>query len=1223
MIPEGHTDYIYSATYSPDGNKLLTASGDKTAKLWDIKSGKLLHSFQGHTDVVRSANFSPDGLSIVTGSDDNTSIEWDTQTGKLLYDFKDKAEVRSVVYSPDGKKIATGNDNYTVNVWDAQTNKLIYVIKGGDPVFSPDGKRIVTNESNYNVSLWDSEKGKLLLRLKGHTDAVFSNTFSPDGKNIVSASRDNTAKVWEVQTGKLLNTLTGHTDWVWTARFSPDGKSIVTASRDNTAKVWDALTGKILYPLAGHKDEVTSATFSPDGKSILTSDFSFSLIWDSKDGKLLHSMIGGNAAYSPNGKTFVTNGHNISKIWDSYSWKLIRVFEGHTSYVYSVAFSPDKTKILAVSEDSRGILFDLKSGEILTILNDISYGNAIFSPNGKIIAAASSKFALKLWDTQSGRLLDSLLGHTDDIWSISFSTDGGKIATASYDKTAKIWDVKSCKLICNLVGHTDMVLSAYFSPDGNYIVTDSKDYTAKIWDAQSGKLLFSLDNNNIQFNPNSFSPDSKRILTGSDDWMAAILDVKSGDLITKIGKPLFDDLNSIYFSPDGNYVLTTSDNGAINILDIENKTIDILDKQSDWAWLPRFSSDGKSFVMSSDDRYAHLVDVKSGNLLQSVDLHAGTLNDINWSDSILISVFNSKITLHDLKSEKELLSFVIIDSADWVVLHPSGLFDASTGAMDKMYYVQNGEIIELNQLKERYFEPGLWDKVMGSNTEPLRNVKGFDEIKLTPLINLDIKDGILEINLQERGGGIGKFIVFINGKEAFTGNIPESESSFRGETNLKSSFLVKSHKYLYSDKENEIEVKAYNGENYIISKGEKIIYNQGISTYSDKPGLFLISVGVSDYTGNLLDLKYAAKDAEDITLALSLGAKNLFGIEKTSIIRITTNEPDRTNWPTKENIIRTFAEVAKQAKASDILVVYLSGHGINWGGQDGDFFYLTQDAYSGSADLYNDPVIRGKTTLSSLELTELIKSVSALKEVLIIDACGSGRTVENLMAKRDISSSTLRALDRMKDRTGLHIITGCAADAVSYEASRYGQGVLTYSLLEGIKGASLREEKFVDVVKLFQYSAERVPQLAIGIGGIQQPQVFSPYGESSFDIGEIRTSDKSSIPIAMAKPMFLMSSLKDKDSFDDILGIEKLVDEKLRDVSSKSAASPFIFIEAKEYPEAYRIRGAYTVGGEAVEISVNVFLGTEKAGSYNINGKKSEIASLADLIVSKAQESIK
>ena len=139
--------------------------------------------------------------------------------------------------------------------------------------------------------------------------------------------------------------------------------------------------------------------------------------------------------------------------------------------------------------------------------------------------------------------------------------------------------------------------------------------------------------------------------------------------------------------------------------------------------------------------------------------------------------------------------------------------------------------------------------------------------------------------------------------------------------------------------------------------------------------------------------------------------------------------------PSKQNIIKAFEEIAKKAKSTDILVVYLAGHGINWGGQDGDFYFLTQDAYTANPDAYNDPAIRQNSTLSSEELVNLIKQVPALKQVLIIDACASGRIVDDLVAKRDaLSSTTIRALDRMKDNLNLSAYT----DDQLYELSARG-----------------------------------------------------------------------------------------------------------------------------------------------------------------------------------------
>ena len=257
------------------------------------------------------------------------------------------------------------------------------------------------------------------------------------------------------------------------------------------------------------------------------------------------------------------------------------------------------------------------------------------------------------------------------------------------------------------------------------------------------------------------------------------------------------------------------------------------------------------------------------------------------------------------------------------------------------------------------------------------------------------------------------------------------------------------------------------------------------------------------------------------------------------------------------------------------MVVYLSGHGINLGGTDEDFYYLTQDAYTANANAYNDPAIKQQATLSSQELVEMFKKVPALKQVLMIDACASGKVVDNLIAKRDIESGTLRALDRMKDRTGLHIITGCTADAVSYEASRYGQGVLTYSLLEGMRGLALREDKFIDVNQLFQFAQERVPILASGIGGIQTPQVFSPNGSQSFDLGELTTDEKKQITLAKARPFFIRSTFIDEQKFRDVLGLGKKMDEMLNEVSVRGESSPLLFVDVSEYPDACQISGQY------------------------------------------------
>jgi Caspase domain len=389
---------------------------------------------------------------------------------------------------------------------------------------------------------------------------------------------------------------------------------------------------------------------------------------------------------------------------------------------------------------------------------------------------------------------------------------------------------------------------------------------------------------------------------------------------------------------------------------------------------------------------------------------------------------------------------------------------------------------------------------------------------------------------------------------------------------MKINYYIGNHKNL-TPGDNFIAVKAWNKDHWVISRGQVVTYNKG-EPNAYTPAAHILTCGISDYYGSEIDLKYAAKDADDVNKALTLGANKLFGVQKSYIYNLTTNLP-KDQWPTKENIVRAFEKISATAHPLDVVVVYLSGHGVNTGGQDGDWHYLTQESFTANASAYNDPAVLNQTTISSAELIELFKNIPAYKQVLIIDACASGKVVQNLMTRKDISASTLRALDKMKDRTGMHIITGCAADAVSYEASKYGQGVLTYSLLEGIRGAALRENQFIDVSRLFQYALDRVPSLASGIGGIQTPMIFSPNGSQSFDFGQVSEVEKKSIPIAKIKPVYIQSNFQDENEMEDVLNIGSKIDEKLNEWSAQNIDAPLIFIDIKDYPDGCKLTGRY------------------------------------------------
>jgi hypothetical protein len=232
----GHTRSVTGVALSRDGRLAVSASWDRTLKVWEVNRGSELRTLAGHTGDVTGVALSGDGRLAVSASEDKTLKVWEVNSGSEL-------------------RTPAGHTSYVTGV-----------------ALSGDGRLAVSASRDRTLKVWDVNSGSELRTLAGHTDRVRGVALSGDGRLAVSASRDRTLKVWEVNGGSELRTLAGHTGGVDGVALGGDGRLAVSASNDLTLKVWDVNSGS---QLATFKTDASllCCVVCPDGKTILAGDY--------------------------------------------------------------------------------------------------------------------------------------------------------------------------------------------------------------------------------------------------------------------------------------------------------------------------------------------------------------------------------------------------------------------------------------------------------------------------------------------------------------------------------------------------------------------------------------------------------------------------------------------------------------------------------------------------------------------------------------------------------------------------------------------------------------------------------------------------------------------------------------------------------------------------------------------------------------------------------------
>jgi len=283
----GHSGPVNACAISPDGSFIVSASSDKTLRLWDTTAKEVRRILVGHTYRVNSCAVSPDSRFIISASVHNILQLWDATTGEMRHTFTGHtASVNSCAVSPDGTWIVSASHDHTLKVWKVATGEILQTFTGHTAsvtscAVSPDGTWIVSGSHDRTLKVWDTATGAERFTLSGHRGLVQDCMVSSDGRFIISASADRSLKVWEAATGVERFTLSGHTGPVNSCAMSSDGNFIVSASADRSLKVWEAATGVERFTLSGHTRYVNSCAVSPDSSFIVSaSDDGTLKVWD-------------------------------------------------------------------------------------------------------------------------------------------------------------------------------------------------------------------------------------------------------------------------------------------------------------------------------------------------------------------------------------------------------------------------------------------------------------------------------------------------------------------------------------------------------------------------------------------------------------------------------------------------------------------------------------------------------------------------------------------------------------------------------------------------------------------------------------------------------------------------------------------------------------------------------------------------------------------------------
>lgn len=577
-----------TARFDRSGRRVVTTDG-LVAQIWDSNGEKLLQTFTGHSGPLNSAVFNTAGDRVLTASDDGTARLWDVDNPAVpLQTFREHGDwISSAVFNVAGDRVLTASADGNAWLWDVNNGETPLRTFKGDgvvvrsAVFNTAGDRVLIAFLDV-AQIWDSNRGTLLQTFTGHTGLVNTAVFNTDGDRVLTASDDGTARLWDIADGKKsLRTFSGHQDTVNSAVFNAAGDRVLTASDDGTTRLWFVAGNDQPQTFSEHQEPVAFAVFDTAGDRVLTtSEYRAAQLFEVDSGEApLKSFLGhrypaGSVAFSAGGDRVLTLAYGSALLWDITNDAVpLRDF-AHGKFVKSAVFNAAGDRVLTASEGGTAFLWDI--GNDKTPLRTYrAYGEvnaAVFNAAGDRILTASDRGA-QLWDVGDGEQSLKGLYHEDSkVASAVFNAAGNRVLTAADDGTARLWEIdrSSAPLQTFVLRKSDdpkYDASAVLNAAGDRVLATSNGAAAKLWQVGAGaepQRVFVVNGSRV--NSAVFNAAGDRVLTTSDDGIGRLWDIGNGQTpLQMFPAAQGEAATAATFDPSGDYVLIASADGKVRL----------------------------------------------------------------------------------------------------------------------------------------------------------------------------------------------------------------------------------------------------------------------------------------------------------------------------------------------------------------------------------------------------------------------------------------------------------------------------------------------------------------------------------------------------------------------------------------------------------------------------------------------------------------------------------